>query len=207
MSVNASSRTQLKTNLLQQIQQLDQQEALRPSSHPEIDQLIYQLEGLNPISQPLHETHRPTLLGTWQLVYASRGTVVTRRIEENLPLPVEIRRLWQRLTASPQDNTPIAAENGVVLTLPLMGEITAIAQGSWQPYEEAESANVSFSAFSLQPTRFLGVNGFNLPKLTLSVLDFFRREALWITPYLDDDLRLGRGATGNLFVFRRETLL
>ncbi len=206
MSASDCTRTQLKTSLLQRIQELDPQEALLPSSHPEIDQLIHELEALNPIPQPLHESHWPTLLGNWRLVYASRGTVVTRRVGGNLPLPVEIRRIWQRLTAPSSANPPIAAENGAVLALPLVGEMTAIAHGTWQPYEEAESANVSFGAFSLQSTRILGIAGLNLPRLSVSVLDFLRRDALWITPYLDEDLRFGRGATGNLFVFSRETM-
>jgi hypothetical protein len=116
---------------------------------------------------------------------------------------VGIRRVWQRLNQSAQASAPITAENGVVVSLPLIGELTAIAQGFWQPYEEAESARVSFGAFSLQPTRLLGIAGLHLPQITLPIFEALRREALWITSYLDDDLRIGRGVTGNLFVFQR----
>ena len=84
-----------------------------------------------------------------------------------------------------------------MLSIPLLGEFTAIAKGIWHPYEEAESASVSFGAFSIQPTRLLGIGGLTMPKLTVPVLDFLKREALWITSYLDEDLRFGRGATGN----------
>jgi hypothetical protein len=49
----------------------------------------------------------------------------------------------------------------------------------------------------------LGIAGLHLPQITVPVLEFLRQEALWITSYLDEDLRFGRGATGNLFVFRR----
>ena len=114
--------------------------------------------------------------------------------------------MWQRLRLPNNAEVPnqIETENGAILSVPLLGEFTAIAKGVWQPYEEAESARVSFGAFSLQPTRLLGITGFNLPKITIPILDFLRREALWITSYLDEDLRFGRGATGNLFVFRRE---
>ncbi|MEM8672353.1 MAG: hypothetical protein AAGF83_00560 [Cyanobacteria bacterium P01_G01_bin.67] len=31
----------------------------------------------------------------------------------------------------------------------------------------------------------------------------FENEALWITSYLDQDMIIGRGASGNLFVFCR----
>lgn len=195
------SRSTLKAELLTRIRHLDTATALLPSSHPDIDQLIYDLEALTPIAQPLQPDHWPTLLGTWELIYASQGTVVTRRIPTLWP--VAIRRVWQRLTQASQTSAPIAAENGAVVNLPLVGELTAIAQGLWQPYEEAESASVSFGAFSLQPTRLLGISGLHLPKLTLPIFEALRREALWITSYLDDDLRIGRGATGNLFVFQR----
>ncbi|MFE1746297.1 PAP/fibrillin family protein [Coleofasciculus sp. H7-2] len=33
---------------------------------------------------------------------------------------------------------------------------------------------------------------------------FLRNEAEWTTSYLDEEIRVGRGATGNLFVFSRE---
>ncbi|MFH7242343.1 MAG: PAP/fibrillin family protein [Spirulina sp.] len=201
MTVSSSLRPTLKTELLTRIHHLDSAEALLPTSHPDIDQLIHDLEAITPIAQPLQPDHWPTLLGTWDLIYASQGTVVTRRMPTLWP--VGIRRVWQRLTQSSQATAPIAAENGAVVSLPLVGELTAIAQGLWRPYEEAESASVSFGAFSLQPTRLLGVAGLHLPKLTLPIFETLRREALWITSYLDDDLRVGRGATGNLFVFQR----
>lgn len=201
MTVSSSRRPTLKTELLDRIHHLDPAMALIPSSHPEIDQIIQDLEAITPIAQPLQPDHWPTLGGTWDLIYASQGTVVTRRIPA--PWPVVIRRVWQRLTASPQASPPITAENGAVVSLPLIGELTAMAQGVWQPYEDAESASVSFGSFSLQPTRLLGIAGLHLPQLTLPIFEALRREALWITSYLDDDLRIGRGVTGNLFVFQR----
>ncbi|MGB3309294.1 MAG: PAP/fibrillin family protein [Nodosilinea sp.] len=205
-------RTQLKTQLLQQIGDLEPEAAILPADHPAIDQIICELETLNPIDQPLRQEHWPLLLGSWALVYASRGTVVTRRIGRQFPLPVGIQQVWQRL-AGPESTSAaivkdralgaIATENGAVLSLPFLGELTATAQGIWQPFEEGESARVSFGAISVQATRLLGITGLNLPQITVPVLEFLRQEALWITSYLDEDLRFGRGATGNLFVFRR----
>jgi len=197
-------RTQLKTQLLQQINALEPGDAILPSEHPVIDQVICELETLTPIDQPLREEHWPLLLGSWALVYASRGTVVTRRSRQ-LPLPVSIQRVWQRLTGIEEQGATgaIATENGAVLSLPFFGELTATAQGIWQPYDEGESARVSFGAFSVQATRLLGIAGLHLPQITVPVLELLRQEALWITSYLDEDLRFGRGATGNLFVFRR----
>ncbi len=202
-----STRSTLKNALIKNIQFLDPLDALLPSQHPDIDRLIYDLEDLTPIREPLRNPHLSTLLGNWKLVYASQGTVVTRQVNEPSKfLPLRIQQVWQRLKLSQEAESPreIETENGAILSIPLLGELTAIAKGVWQPYEEAESANVSFGAFSLQPTRLLGISGLNLPKITIPVLDLLRREALWITSYLDEDLRFGRGATGNLFVFRRE---
>ena len=90
-----------------------------------------------------------------------------------------------------------------MLSLPILGDITTTIQGTWQPFDDQESANVSFGRFSFQPTRVLGLAGLHLPKLILPMLSFLRQEALWMTSYLDDDLRFGRGITGNLFVFKR----
>jgi hypothetical protein len=196
-------RTQLKTQLLQQIEALQPESALLPQEHPAIDQIICELESLTPINHPLRQEHRPLLFGSWALVYASRGTVVTRRINRQLPMPVGIRRIWQRLAGPEETGTAITSENGAVLSLPFLGELTATAQGIWQPFEEGESAQVSFGAFTVQATRLLGIAGLHLPQITVPILDFLRQEALWITSYLDDDLRFGRGVTGNLFVFRR----
>ncbi|MGB5973470.1 MAG: PAP/fibrillin family protein, partial [Nodosilinea sp.] len=146
-------RTQLKTQLLHQIETLEPQEAILPAEHPAIDQIICELESLNPIDQPLQREHWPLLLGSWALVYASQGTVVTRRFSRQMPLPINIKRVWQRLT-NPEAavngvSGAIATENGAVLSLPF-GELTATAQGVWQPYEEGESARVSFGAFTVQ---------------------------------------------------------
>jgi hypothetical protein len=201
MNPTYQRRTQLKTQLLQHIDALEPEDAILPAEHPAIDQIICELEALTPIDQPLREEHWPLLLGSWALVYASRGTVVTRRLGRQLPMPVSIRRVWQRLTEA--NGATIATENGAVLALPFFGELTATAQGIWQPYDEGESARVSFGAFSVQATRLLGIAGLHLPQITVPVLEFLRQEALWITSYLDEDLRFGRGATGNLFVFRR----
>ncbi|HIK44923.1 MAG TPA: PAP fibrillin [Leptolyngbyaceae cyanobacterium M65_K2018_010] len=203
MSAPANPRHPLKTQLLQRLQGLGWEQALLASAQPEIDEIIHRLEALNPIPHPLEESHWPALLGTWELLYASQGTVLTRQLGNLRPLPIQIKRIWQRLTRSVQASPPIATENGAVLSLPLVGEITAIAQGTWQPYEEGESANVSFGSFTLQSTRIFGIAGLHLPPVTVPVLDVLRREALWITSYLDEDLRFGRGATGNVFVFCR----
>jgi hypothetical protein len=175
-----------------------------PNHHPAIDQVIRQLEDLNPILRPLQTANLSMLVGHWALVYALAAP----------SSPVGWGSRWgcgkfgfsgsgSSCTSLATPDYPLATENGAVLMVPLLGEITTVAKGTWQPLRRSESARVSFGAFSLQPTGVLGTSDCNCPRLTVPVLEFLRREALWITSYLDEDLRFGRGATGNLFVFQR----
>ena len=98
-----TQRRELKASLLQHIRALDPQTAILPAPHPTIDQLIHQLEDLNPTRQPLSTEFLSTLVGNWTLIYASQGTVLTRRLDPQT-LPVRIQRVWQRL--SPAVMTP-----------------------------------------------------------------------------------------------------
>ena len=198
-----TARSGLKTELIQKVDALGLQQALFPADGDSIDQVVRQLEELNPIPRPLNATHLSTLFGEWRLVYASRGTVVTRKL---VSMPkvggeIKIKRIWQTLEVD--DRGSIVAENGAVLDFPLLGEGRLRAQGVWKKEADEQAAKVSFNAFAIQSTKLFGQSGWRLPELKIPVLDFFRNEALWITSYLDDDMRVGRGATGNLFVFRR----
>lgn len=193
----------LKTELLSQIEALGPERALLPFSEASIDGNIRQLENVNPIPQPLHPSNSTSLLGDWLLVYASNGTVVTRPIAEitnTFGSAIAVKKVWQTLA---NDGREIAADNQALIELPLLGEYQLNAEGVWQPEADERTAQVTFKAFSLQATKFLGQPSGRLPALTIPVLEFFRNEALWITSYLDKDTRIGRGATGNLFVFRR----
>lgn len=200
----AADRQAIKAQLLAEIGALDQQQALLPSDEAAIEPLIVQLESLSPTAAPLAVEQRQTLLGSWQLIYASRGTVVTRRLPSLVPgfVSFTLERVWQELSAS--SNQTVAAENGAVLSIPLLGQVRLCAHGFWRwEVQEPYTAQVSFSNFSLQLQKPLGLLDWSLPNLTVPVLEFLRREALWTTSYLDEDLRLGRGASGNRFVFKR----
>ncbi len=199
-----ATRSALKTELLQRVEALGLQQSLFPSEGEPINEIVQQLEGINPIPRPLSANHLPSLLGNWQLVYASRGTVVTRSFAS---LPdflggIKIKRVWQSLVAG--STGKISASNGAFLDLPLLGEWQLRADGAWTWGANEQEASVSFGTFSLQATKPFGLLGWSFPELKIPVLEFLRNEALWITSYLDHDLRVGRGATGNLFVFRRD---
>ncbi|MBD1928353.1 PAP fibrillin [Trichocoleus sp. FACHB-90] len=199
-----TTRFALKAELLQRVEALGLQQALFPSDGEPIDAIVQQLESINPIPQPLHPDHLPSLLGNWQLVYASRGTVVTRQLASipDFGGGINIKRVWQRLVA---DGTgKISASNGAFLDLPLLGEWQLQADGVWTWGADEKMAKVSFDSFSIQATKLFGMESWSFPELTIPVLEFLRNQAEWTTSYLDEEIRVGRGATGNLFVFRRE---
>ena len=193
----------LKTELFRQIEILGKERSLLPFSEASIDETIKQLESVNPILQPLLPDRFPDLIGDWQLIYASNGTVVTRPIAELtnfLGSGIEVKKIWQSLLIK---DGKIMADNQALIELLLLGEYKLSAEGVWQPESDKQAATVTFDAFKVQSTKFLGQPNWTLPELKIPVLDFLKNEALWITSYLDRDIRIGRGATGNLFVFRR----
>ena len=131
------------------------------------------------------------------------GTVITRPIAEVanfIGSGIKLQKIWQSLN---NFNREIIASNHALIELPLLGEYYLSAEGTWQPQPDEKTATVTFNLFSFQATKFLSQPDWTLPELQIPVLDFLKNEAIWITSYLDEDMRIGRGATGNLFVFRR----
>jgi hypothetical protein len=199
-----TTRIVLKTELLQRVEAIGLQQALFPSNGEPIDAIVQQLESINPIPRPLHLNHLPSLLGSWQLVYASKGTVVTRQLASipDFGGTINIKRVWQSLVAG--GTGKISASNGAFLDLPLLGECQLRADGVWTWGADERMAKVTFDSFSMQATKPFGMESWSFPELKIPVLEFLRNEAEWTTSYLDQEIRVGRGATGNLFVFRRE---
>ncbi|MEM8828504.1 MAG: PAP/fibrillin family protein [Cyanobacteria bacterium P01_G01_bin.19] len=195
---------ELKTKLFSQIEVAGKERSLLPFSETLIDETIRQLEDINPISQPLSSNNFNLLIGDWQLIYASNGTVITRPIAEMtsfLGAAIEVIKIWQSLAVEDEE---IRANNQALIDLPLIGEYQLSAEGVWRSQSDEQTAQVTFNAFTAQATKFLGQSDWSLPELKIPVLDFLRNEAIWITSYLDENTRIGRGATGNLFVFRQE---
>lgn len=199
-----TARFALKTELLSRIEKLGLQQSLFPTSDELIDKLVQQLESISPIVQPLQPNYLPFLLGNWQLVYASQGTIVTRQIAS---IPdfwgaIKIKRVWQTLTSG-SSTRDILASNSAQLELPILGEWQLQANGHWKWGTDEKTAIVSFNSFSIQAAKLFGLSNWSFPELKIPVLEFLQKEALWITSYLDQEIRVGRGATDNLFVFRR----
>lgn len=204
MAADDATRSTLKAELLQRVEALGLQQSIFPSPDESTDRIVQQLENLNPIDRPLNVNHLSSLIGNWQLIYASRGTVVTRKLGSLREIGggIRIKRVWQSLATS--DSKKISAANCAEFDLPLFGEWRLQADGVWIWGADEQVAKVTFAAFSVQATKPLGMSNWRLPELKIPVLEFMRNEALWTTSYLDAEIRVGRGATGNLFVFRRE---
>ena len=194
---------ELKTKLFSQIEATGMEKSLLPFAETLIDETIKQLEDINPISQPLSANNSALLIGDWELIYASNGTIITRPIAEItnvLGLGIKVTKIWQTLD---NFNGEIRANNQALIDLALVGEYRLSAKGIWRSHADKQTATVTFNSFTARAIKFFGQSNWSLPKLKIPVLDFLRNEALWITSYLDEDMRIGRGATGNLFVFRR----
>lgn len=196
----------LKSQLLDQIQGLTRSQALFPTqteSTRSIDALIQTLERVNPNPNSMQAAALPLLLGDWQLIYASRGTVVTRKLADSTPAwlsGIELQRISQQLTMHMAGM--LAVTNAAELSLPILGTWCLTATGTWQVCHP-QQALVRFDTFSLQAIHFGHRTGWKLPTLKIPVFESLRKEATWTTSYLDSTLRIGRGATGNLFVFCR----
>lgn len=200
----SSNHFALKSQLLSLIDSLEKEQSLFPFSEASIDETILQIEKFNPTLRPLSFENLSSLFGEWLLLYASNGTVVTRgvhSIADSAKNIVKIKKIWQSLAMNESGN--IVADNNALIDFPILGESKLSAEGIWQPDLNEQNAQVTFKAFSIQTMKFLGQSGWSLPELKIPVFDSLRNSALWITSYLDDDLRIGRGATGNVFVFRR----
>ena len=195
---------ELKSQLFSSIESLGKERSLFPFSETPIDEIILRIEKFNPTVRPLSSENFSFLLGEWLLLYASNGIVVTRgvnSITDSLKKIIHIKKIWQTLSMNKNGN--IVAYNNALIDFPILGESKLNVEGVWQPDLNECNAQVSFQAFSIQTTQLFGQLGWSLPEVKIPILDFLRKEALWITSYLDEDMRIGRGVTGNLFVFRR----
>ncbi|MDZ7961183.1 MAG: PAP/fibrillin family protein [Aulosira sp. DedQUE10] len=203
MAADEATRSSLEAELLQRVEALGLQQSIFPSQDETIDRIVQRLENINPTDRPLNANHFSSLIGNWQLIYASRGTVVTRQVLSlgEIGRGIKIKRVWQSLVASDREN--ISASNCAEFDLPLLGEWRLQAEGVWRWGADEQTAKVTFAAFSVQATKPFGISSWSFPELKIPVLEFLRNEALWTTSYLDSEIRVGRGATGNLFVFRR----
>ena len=112
----------LKIQLFSQIEAIGKERSLLPFADTSIDETIKQLETINPTPQPLAPGSLSLLVGDWQLVYASNGTVVTRPIAEITSIlgsGIKVKKIWQSLS---NHNGEIKANNQALIELALLGD-------------------------------------------------------------------------------------
>ncbi|KAJ9532120.1 hypothetical protein QJQ45_003837 [Haematococcus lacustris] len=140
----------------------------------------------------------PRLLGCWRLLYASNGTAVTRtglaqsaaNVKSCPPIGPAVcpddQALISASTALPgvgiQSIRQTLSLNATEFGLGPFGVWRVGIDGSWQELEDGRSAKVLIG---------------------LGEGSAARSGADWATTYLDDDLRVGQGRSGNLFVFSK----
>jgi len=155
--------------------------------------------------------------GAWELVYATRGTVVTRALQPpgplaSVPRPT-VSAIVQTLTPSPTAGLGVlTADNAACVDLGPLGTWRLRALGRWTPQPRAGIAGgvvealVAFDAFGLEAVSLFGVTlDGRLPALRVPLPSpLTQRGALFRTLYLDANTRVAEGAqSGNRFVFTR----
>ncbi|KAG2498285.1 hypothetical protein HYH03_003546 [Edaphochlamys debaryana] len=190
----------------------------------QIDKLLHRLEALTPAPMPLAWAETPgglprvapVLLGDWELVYASNGTVVTRTGLAQLLLSasqlpgVGISDITQSLSLNDKGN--LVASNSAVFGFGPLGGWRVGIEGVWRDSGDGKTARVLFDQVSVKPVSALGLPVPSwLPAATLNSGGLGgggsgenRSGADWVTTFVDRDLRVGRGKTGNTFLFRRK---
>uniref|UniRef100_A0A7S0WPR3 Plastid lipid-associated protein/fibrillin conserved domain-containing protein n=1 Tax=Chlamydomonas leiostraca TaxID=1034604 RepID=A0A7S0WPR3_9CHLO len=225
-----SARQQIKAELLDIVQRLGIR-AILPGAEQEkaaVDKLLEQLQDrdfsfhlrTDNLPQPSGSGRRPDpapavdarLFGTWELLYASNGTAVTRTgvaqamISASSQLPgVGISGIRQTLALDPDGS--ITTTNEAVFGFGPLGSWSLAIDGAWRNTGDGKSVKVIFDKFKVKP---VGLLGLQLPQWLPQVLISLggdsaggRGGADWVTTYLDDELRVGRGKSGNAFLFRR----
>ncbi|KAG2445814.1 hypothetical protein HXX76_000418 [Chlamydomonas incerta] len=188
-----------------------------------IDKVLQRLEALTPVPEPLMWPNvpgegvpgvSPLLLGEWELVYASNGTVVTRSAPAQLLLQasrlpgVGISDITQVLKLN--DVGALVASNSAVFGFGPVGSWSVGIEGVWRDSGDGKTARVLFDQVSVRPVTALGLPVPNwAPPLTLATGGTTgpgqgRSGADWITTFVDRDMRVGRGRTGNTFLFKRK---
>ncbi|PRW60232.1 PAP fibrillin [Chlorella sorokiniana] len=223
---------QPEQELLSAVQALGYPAAIFPGDEPSrrtIDGSIAALEAASPTPSPLRQPERgdtpsPLLLGEWELVYASSGTYLTRSGGAQALLAASalpgvgvsgIRQGLQLANGSSageassssgsgggsSSQPQLRTSNAATLGLGPLGDWEIVVEGVWA-VRDGQLARVTFDGFSLQLVGLF--DAIKLPRMAkVSIPIQNGRSADFSTTYLSEGLRVARGSTGNLFLFRR----
>jgi len=162
---------------------------------------ITQLEGFNPNPRPLEV---PQLLeGNWRLLYTSSDELLGIG---RLPL-LRLGQIYQCIRVAEQKVYNIAE----VQSLPLLEGLVSVA-AQFEPVSD-QRVNVKFNRLIIGSQRFIGYQSPNpfIEEIEKGkkfiAIDFSlqaRDQKGWLDiTYLDEDLRIGRGNVGSVFVLTK----
>lgn len=166
---------------------------------------IQQLEDMNPTKKPLEA--RDLLNGDWRLLYTtSKGILGLDRF----PL-FKLGQIYQCIRVSEAKVYNIAE----IMGLPMLEGLVSVA-ASFDPVSERR-INVIFERSIIGLQRFLS---YKTPAKMIQQIESGKKflpidfkidrgeQKGWLeTTYLDQDMRIGRGNEGNVFVLTKETFL
>lgn len=172
-----------------------------PGDKAAILSALTQLEEFNPNPRPLEV---PQLLeGNWRLLYTSSDELLGIG---RFPL-LELGQIYQCIRVADRKVYNIAE----VQSLPLLEGLVSVA-AEFEPVSE-KRVNVKFNRFIIGSQRFIG---YQSPNSLISdiekgkkfiAIDFSlqpRDQKGWLDiTYLDEDLRIGRGNVGSVFVLTK----
>lgn len=202
-----SVKQQLRT-LLSQVTPVEAVFPRQTEARQRVNALVQCLEDVAGAGQ--HQLQPGQLTGSWRLVYASKGTVVTRSAIAQLLVSLSalpgtgLKDISQQLQTASTPGALLEAANSAIFGLGPLGSYEVGIQGRWLPdaSQAGSKVEVAFDAFSVRLVGYLGLPlPAGLPKITIPM----NREtsAEWWTPYADEEFRLGKGKSGNLFLFWR----
>ncbi|MEA5447940.1 PAP/fibrillin family protein [Leptolyngbya sp. CCNP1308] len=193
-----------KAELLEAVAPVNRGIASSSSDRTAIQAAAAILEGRNPTPDPLQATDR--LNGDWRLLYTTSRELLNI---DRLPL-ASLGPIYQCVRLAENRIYNIAEVNGP----PLLSGIVAVA--ATLEAVSTQRVNVGFERGVIglrqglgykSPAQFIGAMQ-TTPKFSLFQGIDFRinrdRQAGWLeVTYLDDDLRIGRGNQGSLFVLQK----
>ncbi len=164
----------------------------------DIEQLVRELEEINPNPQPL--LHATSLLnGTWLLKYSTAREI---RNLASLPLGLKIGKVYQEIDVASKSFFNLAFVKHPLGLISGNVKITA----TFEPAQEDTNKriNVTFDKRYLSIEKVFGIHTpkLNPFKVVSANAPQGRIPSLDVT-YLDETLRIGRGGDGSLFVLKR----
>lgn len=164
--------------------------------------LIDQLEDHNPTPQPLQATH--LLEGNWRLLYTTSRSILGI---DRLPLS-QLGQIYQYICMNSQRIYNIAE----ILTNPFLDSLITVS-AKYTPVSE-KRVQVRFDRTIIGLKKLLN---YRTPNSFIQELengkkhfpfDFFftqKESNAWLdTTYLDEDLRIGKGNEGNVFILTKK---